>query len=437
MGLALHRNALVGALVQRFHIAVEHLVDLGEHDLVLRALRPGERWHNGAEIQFQRRGEDRLDSGVDPEALLLGVGLDQSDLRLFAAGQAQVVQCLVVDAEEAAGGAIFGRHIGQRRAVGQRQRRKAGAEIFDETPHNAVLAQHVGGGQHQIGGGDAFLQRAGQLEADNLGDQHADGLAQHSGLGLDAANAPAQHAQTIDHGGVRIGADAGVWIGNGGAALVHARPHRLRDVFQVHLMADAGAGGHGIEIVQRFAAPFQEVITFHIAVIFDLDVLLERLGVAEFIHHHRVVDHQIDRNQRVDLAGIAAQLGDGIAHRGQIDHAGNAGEILQQHARGAILDLVLRFGRVFLPIDQRLNVGGGNGEAAVLETQQILKQHLHAERQARNVAQLGRGLLQRVIGNFPEAHLHRGAGCECVLSDLGHIQGFPKSGGTLLPRAEY
>ena len=51
------------------------------------------------------------------------------------------------------------------------------------------------------------LQLAGQLEADHLGDQHGDRLAEHGGLGLDAADAPAEHGEAVDHGGVAVGAD--------------------------------------------------------------------------------------------------------------------------------------------------------------------------------------------------------------------------------------
>jgi hypothetical protein len=83
-----------------------------------------------------------------------------------------------------------------------------------------MLAQHVGRGQHEVGRGHAFLEAAGELEADHFGDQHRDGLTQHRGFGLDAAHAPAQHAKAVDHGGVAVGADAGVGIGNGFAILV-------------------------------------------------------------------------------------------------------------------------------------------------------------------------------------------------------------------------
>ena len=84
---------------------------------------------------------------------------------------------------------------------------EAGAVIFHEFAHHALLAQHLRDGQHQIGGGDAFAQFAGELEADHFGNQHRDGLAQHRRFRLDAAHAPAQHRQAVDHGGVAVGAD--------------------------------------------------------------------------------------------------------------------------------------------------------------------------------------------------------------------------------------
>ena len=46
------------------------------------------------------------------------------------------------------------------------------------------------------------------------------------------------------------------------------------------------------------------------------------------------LDYEIDRHQRIDLVGIAAQRDHRIAHHRQIDYGGNAGEILHQHARG-------------------------------------------------------------------------------------------------------
>ena len=119
----------------------------------------------------------------------------------------------MADGEEAAGGAIFWSHVGDGGLVFQGQGGDALAIELDELADDALLAQHLGDRQHQIGGCGTFGHGAGQLEADHFGDQHRDGLAQHGRLGLNAAHAPAQNGQTIDHGGVAVGADNRVRIG--------------------------------------------------------------------------------------------------------------------------------------------------------------------------------------------------------------------------------
>src|SRR3546814_12416256 len=117
-------------------------------------------------------------------------------------------------------------------------------------------------------------------------------------LRLDPADAPAEHAEAVDHRRVAVGADERVGIGN----LVPVRPlrmpHRLADIFEIDLMADAGAGGHDLEIVERLRAPFEELVALHVALIFERDVILERLGGAEFVDHHRVIDDEMDGHLR-------------------------------------------------------------------------------------------------------------------------------------------
>ena len=76
------------------------------------------------------------------------------------------------------------------------------AEELHEFPDYAVFAQHFNDQQDQVGGGGAFRQFAVQFESDHLWNQHGDRLTEHGGLGLDAANTPAQYAQAVDHGGV-------------------------------------------------------------------------------------------------------------------------------------------------------------------------------------------------------------------------------------------
>ena len=117
---------------------------------------------------------------------------------------------------------------------------------------------------------------------------------------------------------------------------------------------------------------------------------LERLGRAELVDHHAVVDDEVDRDQRIDLLRVAAELLHRVAHRGKVDHRRNAGEVLHQHARRAILDLA-GDAPLLLPVDHRLEVVAGDGHA-VLEAQQVLQQHLHREGQAADVAELLRRL---------------------------------------------
>ncbi len=132
-----------------------------------------------------------------------------------------------------------------------------------------------------------------------------------------------------------------------------------------------------------------------------------------------MIDHEIDRDLRVDLGGVAAQLADRVAHRCQIDHARHTGEILQQHPGRAELDF-LAGARIILPVGDCLRVLGRDGEATILETQHVLEQDLEAERQLRHVADgLGR-LGEGIIGVFLAPYRQSGAGSERVLADLGH-----------------
>jgi hypothetical protein len=76
------------------------------------------------------------------------------------------------------------------------------------------------------------------------------GLPEHRGLGLDAADAPAEHAEAVDHRGVRVGADERVGVGD---ALLVADDGG--QVLQVDLVADALPGRHGAEALERLLPP--------------------------------------------------------------------------------------------------------------------------------------------------------------------------------------
>ena len=113
------------------------------------------------------------------------------------------------------------------------------AEVLDELADHLRLAQHLGDRQHEIGRGDAFAQRAGEVHADDVRRQEVNRLAEHPRLGLDAADAPADDAEAVDHRRVRVGADERVGIPD--AVLLQ---HAAREVLEIHLVHDADARRH-------------------------------------------------------------------------------------------------------------------------------------------------------------------------------------------------
>ena len=364
----LDRHVLLDVVV---NVLAERRLRIGQRDPVLRALRPGDRRHHVGQVQFEVLGVLRFVLGVVPHPLRLGVGLDQRQLLFAAAGHPQIVDGDLVDRENRCGGTEFGAHVAQRGAVGQRHLGHALAVELDEFAHHAVLAQHLGDGEHHVGGGDAGRALAGELEADDAGDQHRHRLAQHGRLGLDAAHTPAEHAESVDHRGVRVGAHARVGIGD-----PVALPHDPGQVLDVDLMHDPGAGGHHLEVVESALAPTQELVALAVAFVLDLDVALERVGAAEQVGDHRVVDHQVGGSKWIDLFRIAAQVADGLAHGGQVDDAGHPGEVLHDHPRRGELDFNARVGRR-IPVRDRFDVVLGD-VGAVLRAQQILGENLEA-----------------------------------------------------------
>ena len=271
------RNRLggVGFLAELLgHCVGKCRVALGQQDAVLRAFRTGDGWHHGAQIQFKRVGEHGFGLFGAPVALRLRIGFNQRHAICVAARTPEVFDRIIIDREEAARGAIFRRHVRDRRFIFERDTGQAGAEEFDKLSDDALLAQHLDDRENEICCGCAFGQFSGQFETDDFRNEHRDRLAEHGGFRFDAAHTPAQHGQGVDHGRVAVGADAGVRIGNGLAVFVF-RPDGLAKVFEVHLVADAGARRHDTEILERGRAPAQELIPFLVALILHFDVFLE------------------------------------------------------------------------------------------------------------------------------------------------------------------
>ena len=368
---------IVGRLLEhRLELGRELLLELLERDLVLRAARPGERRLDGREVELERVAEERLRHvGRVEEPLLLGVRLDEIDLILRASGEAEVRERLDVDREEADRRAVLGRHVGDRRAIGQRERGHAGAVELDELADDLLLPEHLGDGEHEVGRGRALGELALELEADDLGDEHRERLAEHRRLGLDAADAPADDAEPVDHRGVRVGADERVGVGHRALAAHDDAAEEL----EVHLVADADVGRDDAEVGERLRAPTEKRVALAVPRELELGVLVEGVDAAELVDLDRVIDDEIGRLERVDPVRIAAELDEGLAHRRHVDDRRDAGEVLEQDAAGVKGDLLVGC-RLRIPLEERVDVLALD-DAAVLVTEQIFEEDAERERE--------------------------------------------------------
>ncbi len=310
---------------------------------VLRAPRPGQRRLDRGQVELKGGRVHRLVAGIVPQPLLLGVGLDQVDLLLGTAGQPQVGQCLRVHWEDRAGRAVLGAHVADGGPVRQRDVAHALAVELDETADHTVLAQLLGDGEDQVGGGGAGDELAGELEADHGRDEHADRLAEHGGLGLDAADTPAEHPEPVDHRGVAVGADQRVRVGQPAVGGVPGEDHPC-EVLQVDLVDDPGVRRDDGEVVEGRLAPPQELVALTVAAELQLGVAGEGVRATEDVRDDRVVDHQLGGRQRIDLRRVPAEGHHGLAHSGEVDHARHPGEVLHDHPSRCELDLLARFG---------------------------------------------------------------------------------------------
>ena len=110
-----------------------------------------------------------------------------------------------------------------------------------------------------------------QPEPDHVGNEHAHRLTQHGRFRFNTANAPTQHAKTVDHGRVRVGANQRIAIRQRVRAVCGGK-HHLAQILEIHLMTNAGARRHHAKIPQRGLAPLEELVPFIVAIEFQFGI---------------------------------------------------------------------------------------------------------------------------------------------------------------------
>jgi hypothetical protein len=332
-------------------------------------------------------------------------------MRLAAAGIAQVRQRAFIDGEEPRARAVLRGHVGDDGAFAGRQARHAGTEELDELSRDAQLAQPLRHYERQIGGETPLRQPPFEPHTDHLGNPQSQRHAEHDGFGLDAADAPAEHAQAVDHRRVTVRANQRV--GNGPA---HAVPLLHADhggeALHVDGVHDAGAGREDAEAPHRIGRPLHEAVALGVPLHLAGHVVAQGIRPGRDVHRHRMVGRGGDRAGRVQPRRVAAGLGQGVAHRRYVHQRRPAGRVVHQDAAGCEGDFRLAPPRL-QPVEQRAPSGLGRIRAGL--AQHVLQQDAVTPRHA----------FQSAIGGGPYIdvpHRAEGAGQDAggTLVDHGH-----------------
>ena len=178
-----------------------------------------------------------------------------------------------------------------------------------------MLAQHLGDGQHQVGGGNAFRQFSGELEAHHIRNKHGYRLAEHGGFRFNTADAPPQYPQTVDHSGMGIRTHQRVRIGDPLFILQFA-PDGFTQIFKVYLVTNAGAWRDHAKPAERLLSPLQEDVALVVTLHLETNVFTKGIVITEVVNGHGVVNDEVNGGKRVNLCRISAETLHGFAHRG-------------------------------------------------------------------------------------------------------------------------
>ena len=271
---------------------------------------------------------------------------------------------------------------------GERQAGEAVPGELDERADHAEPAQHLGDHEHEVGRRRRQRQLAGEAHADDPRHRLVQRLAQEDGLGLDPADAVAEHAEPVDHRRVGVGPDQRVRVGDPAGLVLAVRDDR-REVLEVDLVDDPGAGRHDAQVAERGLRPAQELVPLAVALVLLADVERERALAAPGVDLDRVVDDEVRGHERVDLRRVAAERRHRVAHRREVDHGGDAGEVLEDDPAGHERHLGLaRAARP--PGGERVDVVLADDAAAGV-AERVLEQDLEGDRGATEVGAEGHG----------------------------------------------
>jgi hypothetical protein len=96
-------------------------------------------------------------------------------------------------------------------------------------------------------------------------------------------------------------------------------------------MNNTGARRNNSKVLEGVGTPLQEAETFFVTFHFEIEVLLESVLSTVLIDLNTVVDNQVNRDTRVNLCGITAQVLERISHGSKIDNGRYTSKVLRKN----------------------------------------------------------------------------------------------------------
>jgi len=256
------------------------------------------------------------------------VVFDELDEFLRTSGALEVGESFLIDGEVAHGGSVLGCHISNGGAIREGEFSGAGAIEFDKLTNDFVMAKNLGECEGKVGGGGGGGEFASEVDPDDFRGEEGEWLTEHSRFGFDSADAPTHDAETVDHGGMGIGADERVGVSEEGTVGLFFGKNTTGKVLEVNLVNDDDAWRDDAERLESLLAPLKEFVALAVAFKLVLHVQHEGLFGAVDVDLNGVIDDEIDGDEGFDELRIFFEPSDGIAHGGEINEKGYAGEVL-------------------------------------------------------------------------------------------------------------
>ena len=154
-------------------------------------------------------------------------------------------------------------------------------------------------------------------------------VTEHHGFCFQSTDTHRNHAQRIHVRGMAVCAHASIGVGD---AILYL--NNRRHFFQIDLVHDTVACWNHIDVFKGSLCPVDKVKTVFVAAVFDGAVFFKRIWViTTTFHSKRVVNNQLGLYHRVDLAWVAALLGDGVTQACQVHKGSLTQNVVTHHTR--------------------------------------------------------------------------------------------------------